>query len=217
LPQWAAPPEASQKDQTVQPHKGVEPPEAGHKASRTPRHIFWVIPAFKVDYGQGFQPLTKKQKFEEWAQATYDPSGIATAALEAATLEHSSSGGFCDYGHGGSGFAKCFGSLELDAAGSGFLGDFLFPVLLHQDPRFFRLGEGSIRKRIWYAASRVFVTYNDSGHTVLAPATPSAGLRSISAIPPCTTWRPNFGRTFSGNSITCSEPESICMRDGYSR
>lgn len=64
------------------------------------------------------------------------------------------------------GYGKCFGSLELDATDSSFIGDFVLPVVLHQDPRYFRLGKGSFGKRAWWAVSRVFVTYNDSGHTV---------------------------------------------------
>jgi hypothetical protein len=174
MPQVAAPP-----DNTEPPDANRENPSRSEKGTqegqtppptRSPGHIFWVIPAYKVDYGQGFQPLTKKEKFDEWAQATYDPLGLAAAAVEAATLEHSSDGGFCDYGHGWPGYGKCFGSLELDATNSSFIGDFLLPVVLHQDPRYFRLGEGSIGRRIWYAAERVFVTYNDSGHTVFSSA-----------------------------------------------
>jgi len=132
----------------------------------SPGHIFWVIPAFKVDYGANFQPLTPKEKFGEWAQSEYDPLGLGAGAVEAATLEHSSTDGFCGYGHGWGGYGECFGSLQLDAADSSFIGDFLLPVFLHQDPRYFRLGGGSITRRIWYAVARVFVTYNDAGHTV---------------------------------------------------
>ena len=87
--------------------------------------------------------------------------------MEAGTLEYSSSDGFCGYGKRWSSYGECFGSLELDAADSSFIGDFLLPVWWHQDPRYFRLGEGSFGRRVWYAISRVFVTYNDSGHTVL--------------------------------------------------
>lgn len=134
--------------------------------NRSPGHIFWVIPAFKVDYGKGFQPLSRKEKFDEWAKAEYDPLGLAAGAVEAATLEHSSADGFCGYGHGWGGYGECFGSLQLDATDSSFIGDFLLPVLMHQDPRYFRLGEGSVGRRVGYAISRVFVTYNDSGHTV---------------------------------------------------
>ena len=135
----------------------------------SPGHIFWVIPAYKVSYQKGFQPLTPKEKFQEWAKGSYDPLGLGAGAVEAATLEHSSSkDGFCGYGGGWAGYGKCFGSLELDANISSFIGDYALTVLWHQDPRYFRLGEGtSSGRRLWYAVSRVFVTYNDSGRTVV--------------------------------------------------
>lgn len=150
----------------------------------SPGHIFWIIPAFKVDYGKGFQPLSAKEKFEEWAQAEYDPLGLGAGAVEAATLEYSATDGFCGYGHGWAGYGKCFGSLQLDATNSSFIGDFVLPVLLHQDPRYFRLGQGSFGRRVWYAISRVFVTYNDAGHTVfyssaLAGTAIAAGLSNL--------------------------------------
>lgn len=159
----AQPPEGQTEanDRKTKRQQSSPPP-----TSTSPGHIFWVIPAYKVDYGKGFVPLTPKEKFEEWAQASYDPLGLAAGAVEAATLEHSSQDGFCGYGHGFTGYGKCFGSLELDATDSSFIGDFLLPVLWHQDPRYFRLGEGSFGRRLWYAVSHVFVTYNDAGHTV---------------------------------------------------
>ena len=131
----------------------------------SPGHIFWVVPAFKVDYGKKFTPLTPREKFEEWAQSAYDPLGLGAGAAEAA-LEHSPRDGFCGYGQGWVGYGKCFGSAELDSDLSSFLGDYVFTVLMHQDPRYFRLGQGSFGKRTWYAFTRVFVTYSDSGRTV---------------------------------------------------
>jgi hypothetical protein len=132
----------------------------------SPGHIFWVIPAFKVNYAGGFKPLTPKEKFQEWAQGAYDPLGLAAGAVEAGTLEYSSSDGFCGYGHGWAGYGECFGSLELDANVSSFIGDYLLTVAWHQDPRYFRMGQGGFGRRTWYAISRVFITYNDSGHNV---------------------------------------------------
>jgi hypothetical protein len=132
----------------------------------SPGHIFWVIPAFKVVYGEKFKPLTPKEKFKEWARGTYDPMGLTVGAFEAGTLEYSSTDGFCGYGQGWGGYGECFGSMELDATDSSFIGDFVLPVVLHQDPRFFRLNKGSFGKRVWYSVSRVFVTYDDSGRTV---------------------------------------------------
>jgi hypothetical protein len=132
----------------------------------SPKHIFWVIPAYKVDYAGHFQPLTPKGKFQEWAQSEYDPLGLAVGVVEAGTIEYSHTDGFCGYGVGLGPFGECYGSLELDATDSSFIGDFVLPVLWHQDPRYFRLGEGSFGRRVWYAVARVFVTYNDSGHAV---------------------------------------------------
>lgn len=133
--------------------------------SGSPRHIFWVVPAFNVDYAKNFHPLTPKEKFLEWARGAYDPLGLAAAGFEAGT-EYSPNSGFCDYGPGWVGYGKCFGSAELDANVSSFFGDFVFTVLLHQDPRYFRLGHGSFGRRLWYAVSRVWLTHSDSGRTV---------------------------------------------------
>lgn len=136
----------------------------------SPGHIFWVEPAYKVNYSGKFQPLTPKEKFQEWAQGSYDPLGFAVTAFEAGTLEYSSTDGFCGYGHGWGGYGQCFGSLELDSTVSSFIGDYALTSLLHQDPRYFRMGRGSVGKRAFYAISRVFVTYNDQGHTVFSSA-----------------------------------------------
>lgn len=132
----------------------------------SPKHIFFVVPAFQVSYLKQFKPLTSREKFGEWIRGTYDPGGLGLYAAEAATLEHSSHDGFCGYGKGWGNYGKCLGSMELDANISSFLGDFLFPVILHQDPRYFRRGEGSVGARTWYAITRVFVTHADSGRTV---------------------------------------------------
>lgn len=132
----------------------------------SPGHIFWVVPAFKVDYLKNIKPLTPRQKFVEWARGAYDPLGLAAGAAEAA-LEHSPRDGYCGYGNGWGGYGKCYGSAELDSNISGFFGDFLFPVLMHQDPRYFGMGKGPFTTRMLYAVSRVFITRTDSGGTAL--------------------------------------------------
>ncbi len=134
--------------------------------SGSPGHIYWVIPAYKVNYAGRYKPLTSHEKFQVWFEGSYDPLGLAAGAVEAGTLEYSSKDGFCGYGHGWDGYGKCFGSLELDANVSSFIGDYALAVLWHQDPRYFRLGKGNFFERVGYSISRVFVTYNDAGHTV---------------------------------------------------
>lgn len=154
----------------TQPQSKKKKKHSPSAVSGSPGHIFWVEPAYKVDYNGKFQPLTPKEKFHEWAQGAYDPLGFGVTAFEAGTLEYSSKDGFCGYGHGWDGYGKCFGSLELDSTVSSFIGDYALTVAFHQDPRYFRLGKGPFGKRLFYAISRVFVTYNDSGRTVFSSA-----------------------------------------------
>lgn len=135
----------------------------------TPKHIFFIIPAYNVVYGEAFKPMTAHEKYEEWLEGTYDWIGLAAGATEAA-LEHSKTDGFCGYGSGLDSFGKCYASALADSTISSFLGDYLFSVWLHQDPRYFRLGQGSIAGRAWYAFERTVMVYNDKGQTVFGSA-----------------------------------------------
>ncbi|MGH9377042.1 MAG: hypothetical protein ACRD1J_12885, partial [Terriglobia bacterium] len=148
--------------------ESATPSKHASTQNSSPGHIFWVFPAYKVEYLKNVKPLTPREKFNQWARAAYDPLGLGTGAVEA-LIEHSPRDGFCGYGNGWGGYGKCFGSAELDANISSFLGDYLFPVLLRQDPRYFGMGSGSgsVGKRFLYAVSRVFITRTDAGHTAV--------------------------------------------------
>lgn len=117
-----------------------------------------------------FHPLTPREKFGEWLEGTYDPRGLGWEAFLSATVEYSSQDGYCGYGNGWGGYGKCLGATELEANVSSFLGDYALPSLMHQDPRYFRLGHGSVGTRVVYAVSRVFVTHADDGRWVFASA-----------------------------------------------
>ena len=74
----------------------------------SPKHIFWLVPAFNATYQTKFQLLTPRDKFNEWLDGTYDPRGLALYAFEAAPLEYSSSDGFCGYGKGWGGYVFAY-------------------------------------------------------------------------------------------------------------
>jgi hypothetical protein len=68
------------------------------------------------------------------------------------------------YGQGMQGFGKRWGALIADQEARSFFETFLLPSLLHQDPRYFRLGaDRSFSHRLAYALSRVAVTRKDDG------------------------------------------------------
>ena len=46
-----------------------------------------------------------------------------------------------------------------------FVGRAILPTILHQDPRYFYRGSGSIHSRVFYALEQTFVTRGDNGQT----------------------------------------------------
>jgi hypothetical protein len=67
------------------------------------------------------------------------------------------------YGQGAAGYGKRFGAGLADETAGGFFGTYLFPSVLHQDPRYYRLGAGPFKKRFGHALIRPVLTHKDSG------------------------------------------------------
>ena len=67
------------------------------------------------------------------------------------------------YGQGAAGYGKRLGAGLADETSAGFFTTFLFPSLLHQDPRYFRQGSGPFKHRLAHAVIRPVVTRKDSG------------------------------------------------------
>jgi hypothetical protein len=109
-------------------------------------------------------PMTWQQKGYLAIHNLTDPSNIGTilgiSAISVAVDPDSA------YGPGLKGFGKTVGvSLLQDATGQ-FFGVFAIPVLVHQDPRYFRMPHASIPRRIAYSVSRSFVSQHDNGHAM---------------------------------------------------
>ena len=68
---------------------------------------------------------------------------------------------------GGAGYGKRFGAAFADSASTQFFGTFFYPVLLHQDPRYFRKGTGSFASRLRHALAAPYLCRGDNGRTQL--------------------------------------------------
>ena len=73
---------------------------------------------------------------------------------------------YAGYGQGAAGYSKRYAAKFVDGRSSDFLTHAVFPALLHQDPRYYYQGSGSVKSRIVRAVSSAFVTRNDIGRTV---------------------------------------------------
>ena len=105
--------------------------------------------------------LTASDKFHMFVESTADPINYLGAAWDAATAQMDRDDP--TYQQGASGYGKRFGAAVTDNVSGDFFGIFLYPSLFRQDPRYYRLGQGSTQARMGHALAHRFVTRGDSG------------------------------------------------------
>jgi hypothetical protein len=137
------------------------PPAKSTKPEEQYPRLFWILPTFSVADSKSARPLTASGKFRLFVKDKTDPFTIGWIAFDAGIAQANND--FPEYGQGAAGYGKRFGAgLATETAG-GFFGTFLFPSLLHQDPRYYRLGTGPFKKRLGHALIRPVLTHKDSG------------------------------------------------------
>jgi hypothetical protein len=126
------------------------------------QRVLGILPNFYVSYLANAAPLTRRQKFKLAVVVSRDPMTYFTTGVNAGIEQWQ--GDFSGYGQGFSGYAKRYAATYGDRLSSTFLGAALLPSLLHQDPRYFYRGRGSVVIRALYAISTVAVAKGDNGH-----------------------------------------------------
>jgi hypothetical protein len=114
-----------------------------------------------IDGGLATEPLTVRGKFAVSLLEQlrfYSLAGVVSAA----GFEHLRNSN-PKYGTDMGGFGERLGAAALLSTSQSILTDGVAASLLHQDPRFYRLGTGGVVHRIIYAATRVVTTRGDSG------------------------------------------------------
>lgn len=157
---------APQQNETDTERKRRERREEGEREVRKEemQRVGGVLPLFNVVISGQTVPLTPKQKFALSWRTIIDPYTIGLAVVAGGALgeiEDSHTG----YEHGVEGLFKRIGASYADNAIGNVIGNAVLPVLLRQDPRYYRKGEGSILKRVLYSAETTFICYGDSGKT----------------------------------------------------
>ena len=110
---------------------------------------------------KGVKPLSAKEKWRLATAKAFDPASFLAAGAIAGLgqAEHQ----FPSWGQGAVGLGRRTGAAFADLAISDYLAGAVFPILLHEDPRYFRLGHGSALRRIGYSVGRVAITRTDAG------------------------------------------------------
>jgi hypothetical protein len=144
------PTEMSQHDKAEQQIKEQEKQRVGG-----------ILPQFNISYRSDAVSMTRQQKISLSFHSATDPVAFGIAAIAGGYKELSSDSGF---EWGAKGYGERAGAAYLDAFTGSLLGNGILPALLHQDPRYFRLGHGSATHRVLYAMmTNVMCKHDNSG------------------------------------------------------
>jgi hypothetical protein len=125
------------------------------------QRVAGVMPNFFVTYDWHAAPLDTKQKFELSWRNTLDPANFAISAATAGVQQARND--FAGFGPGPGGYGKRMAADTGDLLFGTFMGGFVFPAILHQDPRYFYKGTGSVVSRTLYAIAASVVCRGDNG------------------------------------------------------
>jgi hypothetical protein len=126
------------------------------------KRIWGIIPNYRTSPDlKDYVPLTTKQKFAIAKDDSLDRGTFVLAALFGAEAQFF--GSSPSFGHGLSAYARYTAASYADWSIGNVMTEGVFPALLHEDPRYFRRGEGSGWSRLGYAVQQIFWTHTDSG------------------------------------------------------
>ena len=159
-----------------------QPPSSDEVLRREEKQrAFGVMPMFQtvsLAKSRNIPPLRPSQKFHLMLKSTTDPfifaqdavlSGIGQARdTNSGTKIVTNPDGTQSkvrwgFGQGASGYFKRFGASYADTADGNFWGNAVLPVLLKEDPRYYRMGSGSFVRRFGYSATTAVWCRRDNG------------------------------------------------------
>ena len=126
------------------------------------KRIFWIIPNYRTyPTTRDYHPLTTRDKFRMARQDVLDPGTFVLAAAFAGKDQLTNANP--SLGQGVAGYAHRFAASYADWAIGDYMTEAVMPTLIHQDSRYFRLGQGGGFRRFGHAVSQIFWTRMDSG------------------------------------------------------
>jgi len=130
------------------------------KAQETQRG-FLIIPNFYAVYAPNPAPLNARLKFRLSLRLARDPftfAGVAMLAGIGQATDHP------DYAQGAIGYGERFATNYANSFTYIMLDGAILPSLLHQDPRYFYKGTGTMKARAAHVVYSLIVTRGDNGH-----------------------------------------------------
>ena len=120
------------------------------------------LPNYKP--GEALCSLGVKDKFVLFVEDSIDPLTLFGVAFNSAMDQAENSEP--SFGQGMQGYGRRWGANEASDVSGRFFSDFLFPTVLFEDPRYYRLGRGSGGRRLLHALEHTFIAHRDNGKSM---------------------------------------------------
>jgi hypothetical protein len=128
------------------------------------KRIFGVLPNYRTANGSlPFSPITAKQKLTIATKDTFDGPSYVLAGLFAGLYQLEDQNP--SFGQGLKGYAHRYVTAIADQDIGNYMTEGFLPVLLKEDPRFFRSGTGKFWGRVIHAAGGVVISKTDKGNS----------------------------------------------------
>lgn len=165
--QQAAPGEPSQAGQQQNPPLPPKEEPGVLAPGKTPqgedKRVLGVLPNYRTaEMSAVGHPLSADQKLRIAVKDSFDYPLVILGAGYAGLYQLENS--HPEFGQGTKGYLRRFGTSYCDQVTGNMMTEGIFPILLKEDPRYFRMAEGGNGKRLWYALTRILVTRTDAGN-----------------------------------------------------
>jgi hypothetical protein len=182
---------ASAQSQSQDPTSASALPAAPDEGKQTSR-ILYIFPNFRaVSVDTKLPPQSAKEKLWQTTQDSFDYSSFIFVGALAGVSQAENN--VPEFRQGAAGYGRYYWHTFADQADENYWVEFIFPVVLHQDSRYYTRGRGGVVKRASYAFSRIVITRKDDvGETFNASevigAGASAGISNLYYPSPERTW-----------------------------
>jgi hypothetical protein len=136
--------------------------------------------------------LSAKDKFLLFVRSSIDPVAFLDAGFNAGLDQAQNNDP--SYGQGAQGYGRRFGAEVAGQTSSRLFSEFAYPSLFHEDPRYYRKGNGAVPKRLLYALGHSVLAHRDDGSTMFNF---SEWLGTASTVVLSNTYHPDNRRGFA--------------------
>jgi len=146
----------------------AQSPQAEPDEGKQTKRIFGVFPNFRsVSVNSHLPTETRQEKFTGFRQDSFDYSSFILVGVLSGVSQLQ--GSTPEFHTGAPAYARYYWHTFADQTDENLWTDFLLPVALRQDARYYTLGRGTankhngLAKRAGYAFTRILITRTDSG------------------------------------------------------